>query len=125
MEANILKVIPNSGTLKTTGKIINLRQGRYIYCDISHPLSREKELFYERVYSLEHKSFPVIYWLDSFGEKSEKHGNHIGLSNFQNHIFLWKQKKHWLQQENNIRYIINIVFLTLGLIIGIMNIKYK
>lgn len=121
MEANILKVIPNSGTLKTTGKIIDLRRGRYIYCDVSHPLSTEKELFYERVYSLEHESFPVIYWLNNFGEKSEKHGNHIGLSKFQNHRFLWKQKKHWLQQESNIRYIINIIFLIIGIFIAIKN----
>lgn len=125
MEANILKVIPNSGTLKVTGKMLNIQQGRYIHSDISHPLYTENKLFYERVYSLEHESFPVIYWLNSFGEITEKHGRHIGLSKFQNHIFLWKQKRHWLQKENNIRYIVNIVFLTLGLIIGIMNIKFK
>ena len=34
-------------------------------------------------------------------------------------------KDNWLQQEKNIRYIVNIVFLVLGVIIGIMNIKCK
>lgn len=35
---------------------------------------------------------------------------------------LWMYKNHWIQKESNFRYIINIIFLILGLIVGILNI---
>lgn len=46
----------------------------------------------------------------------------ISLSWFDNHKFLFLQRKHWLQKEENIRYIINILLIVVGLIIAAIKI---
>lgn len=42
----------------------------------------------------------------------------IQLNWFNYLLFLWIQRKCWIQQENNVRYVINILFLMLGLLLG-------
>ena len=50
-----------------------------------------------------------------------KQGYRISLSFWQNQKFLFIQNKHWLQKEENIRYVINILFLISGITLGILN----
>jgi len=40
---------------------------------------------------------------------------------FNKQKLLWLFKKHWLQKEENIRYITNLLYLSVGLIVGILN----
>lgn len=96
---------------------IEIKQGRYIKDGISHPLRVGDKRFYKRMFCLEHEGRKV-YWLNSFG-KDEGKGCHVSFSKLEYHRFLWKQSDHWLQKENNIRYIINIIFLVIGVYIGL------
>ncbi|MBC7846602.1 MAG: hypothetical protein H7Y10_08930 [Flavobacterium sp.] len=106
------------------GEIIEIKKGRYIKDDVSHPLFTEKENYFSKVYCLEYKK-KHIYFLNYFGNnRLPIKGIHIGLTNWQNHRFLWMQNKHWLQKEESIRYIVNIIFLIIGVLIGIIN-MYK
>jgi hypothetical protein len=115
----------NTGHLTNlfAGEIIEIKRGRYIKDDISHPLFTEKENYFCKIHCLEYKK-KHIYFLNYFG--SNEHpikGIHIGLTNWQNNKFLWMQNKHWLQKEENIRYIINILFLIIGVWISIMSMR--
>ncbi len=47
----------------------------------------------------------------------------IGMNWRQNQRFLFMQKSHWIQQESNLRYIVNIIFLIIGAYIGIIGIQ--
>jgi hypothetical protein len=116
---------PNSGKLRASSvdKNIEIKKGRYICNDISHPLFSEKENYFSKVYCLEYKK-RHIYFLNYFGRNEPPvKGIHIGLTIWQNHKFLWLQNKHWLQKEENIRYIVNILFLIIGVWLSIMSIK--
>jgi hypothetical protein len=122
MKARILQGEVNTGLLKpvksgTEFEYVKLKKGRYIYKNHAHPLRSQEEFYYRRVFCLEHKN-EKIYWLDTFGKRSGNHGIHIGLSWTQHQLFLWKQNTHWLQKEDNIRYLINILFLIIGVIIA-------
>ena len=106
------------------GETIKIKQGRYIKDDISHPLFTEKENYFSKIHCLEYKK-KHIYFLNYFGNNEPPvKGIHIGLTNWQNHKFLWMQNKHWLQKEESIRYIVNIIFLIIGVWISIMS-MYK
>lgn len=116
----------NTGSLMTlfSEETIEIKRGRYIKSDISHPLLTEKENYFSKVYCLEYKK-KHIYFLNYFGRNElPVKGIHIGLTDWQNHKFLWMQNKHWLQKEESIRYIVNIIFLIIGVLIGIIN-MYK
>lgn len=115
----------NTGHLTTLfpGETIEIKRGRYIKNNISHPLFIEKENYFSKIYCLEYKK-KHIYFLNYFGNsKPPIRGIHIGLTNWQNHKFLWLQNKHWLQKEESIRYILNILFLIIGIWISVMSMK--
>lgn len=105
------------------GETIEIKRGRYIKNNISHPLFTEKENYFSKIYCLEYKERHV-YFLNYFGSnKLPIRGIHIGLTFWQNQRFLWLQRKHWLQKEESIRYIINILFLIIGVWISVKSIK--
>ncbi len=113
---------PNSGVLEqmeSRNKLVfvEIKKGRYIYQETSHPLRSRENYFYSRVYCLEHKN-DIIYWLDTFGKNDNHHGFHIGFTWKQHQKFLWMQNEHWFQKEDNIRFIVNVLFLILGVIIA-------
>ncbi len=113
----------NTGHLTTLfqGETIEIKRGRYIKEKVSHPLFTDKENYFHKIHCLEYKK-KHIYFLNYFGKNEPPvRGIHIGLSNWQNNKFLWMQNKHWLQKEENIRYIVNIVFLIIGIWISIMS----
>ena len=112
----------NKPKTRIDNKLVEIKRGRYINDDVSQALFTIKKL-YQRVYFLENTKYPIIYSFNTFAQEDCKRPVFVGLSKFQHQRFLWLQKSHWLQQEKNIRYIVNIVFLVLGVIIGIMNIK--
>lgn len=118
----------NTGHLTTlfSGETIEIKRGRFIKDDISHPLFTEKEKYFSKMYSFEYKK-KHIYFLNYFGRNEPSaRGIHIGLTYWQNNRFLWLQNKHWLQKEESIRYIVNIIFLIIGVFISIMSIyKFK
>lgn len=100
---------------------IEIKRGRYIKGDISHPLFTEKENYFCKVHCLEYNK-KHIYFLNYFGRnEAPVKGIHIGLTNWQNNKFLWMQNKHWLQKEENIRYIVNVIFLIIGVWISVMS----
>lgn len=47
----------------------------------------------------------------------------IELNPYQNFLFLWGVRKNWLQKEENIRYLISILFLILGVYISLKQIN--
>ena len=59
-----------------------------------------------------------MYFLHLFGDDSKvpHQGKHISLSFIENQRFCILQGTHWLQKEENIRYLVNLTYLTLGLI---------
>jgi len=122
MKVKIFDSIPNSGIASPVLKnnkfeYLDIKKGRYIHNDCSHPLRIKNNLLYSRVYGLEYKNHK-IYWFNIFGNIDTNHGYHIGLNWWQNQRFLFLQNSHWFQKEENIRYIINIIFLVFGLIIA-------
>lgn len=113
----------NTGKLKAVPsktKSINIYKGRYIEKDTSHPLYNEDVKYYKRIYCLEYQS-KYVYWFYHFG-KDEGQGTHVGMNWFQHQRFLWMQKRHWLQKEGNLRYLVNLIFLSLGAYISLKSI---
>ncbi|MEN9997053.1 MAG: hypothetical protein RI922_43 [Bacteroidota bacterium] len=136
MKVQILKPIVNSGKLepisgqftaynedgqltayKISENYIDILNYRYIHKNVSHPLKSGKDRYFKRVHCLEFKN-KTVYFLGRYGS-DKPIGCHIGLTWFENQRFLWKMGDHWFQQEKNIRYIVNLLFLTLGLFYGI------
>lgn len=138
MKIDILKVNKvNTGELvpqwekcnhldKTTGERIPhpedhivVKKGRYMQCEISHALRSGDKLYYRRKQNFSYEG-KVIYWFGTFSQM--EHGKHIGFNWWQHQYFLWMQGDHWFQKEENIRYLVNLLFLTLGVWIGIKSI---
>jgi hypothetical protein len=112
----------NSGLVKyneNNSKTLIIKGGRYIIenTEESNPLYDEDNRYFKRVYCLEHNN-NKIYWLNLYGSK-DTNGYHIALNYIQYNRFLWLQKLHWLQKEENIRYCVNIFFLIIGLWLSI------
>lgn len=114
-KSNTGKLIPSSAN-----KTIKIKKGRYICDDISHPLYTTKEIYFQRVYCLEYKN-KNIFFLNTYGKLDNNAGFHIALSKWETQKFLWLQNKHWLQKEESIRYIVNILFLIIGVWLSIMS----
>lgn len=113
----------NSGKLTPVeGGYIEIKKGRYLDGDISHPLYAENEKYFNRTFCLEY-SKKHIYFFNRFGNKNSNTGFHVGFSWLQHQRFLLLQNRHWLQKEENIRYVINVIFLTIGVIISYKNLK--
>lgn len=102
---SIYNPLRNKGELIITDEKINIYQGRWVENDgTSHPLKIKRKYCFNKKY---------VYYL--YGDKDIDRGKHISLNYLQNQKFLITMGHHWLQQEKNIRYLINIVFLILGL----------
>jgi hypothetical protein len=113
MKVNIYEVKNvNSGILEKNDEVIEIKSGRWIdKFGVSHPMNFvKKECFDDK----------FVYWVSLLGDESTTHGKHISLTFFQKQKFLWLQNSHWFQKEENIRYLINILFLIYGIIIGIL-----
>ncbi len=112
----------NSGKLKgyLKNQYAYIKSGRYIRDDTSHPLYSEDEVYFKRIYCLEFKG-KKVYFLNRYGKIDNNLGFHIALSKWQNQRFLWLQNRHWLQKEENIRYLVNLLFLILGAYLGFKN----
>jgi hypothetical protein len=110
MRVNIYKPIVNEGRLEMTNERIDIRTNRWIDSNhTSHPLKYTKPVAF---------SNKNVYFLHLFSDENKKsfQGKHISLSFFENQLFHLKQGSHWIQKENNIRYLINLIYLTIGLI---------
>lgn len=77
------------------------------------------EFIFDRVHSLEKNNDEYIYSYLILGFGQQR--GYIKLDFGENIEFLFLQKSHWLQKEENIRYIINILFLLGGITIGFLN----
>jgi hypothetical protein len=116
-------------TLKNSGKLslvndryVEIKKGRFLESGTSHPLYSENEKYFKRVRCLEYFK-KRIYFFNRFGNKENNAGFHVGFTWFQHHQFLLLQKRHWIQKEENIRYVINVIFLFIGAYIGFKNLK--
>lgn len=102
--------IKESRVTKSNEQIILKRR---LFCLIDRNYIWER--FYPiRVHSVNRKR---VYMIKN---PLKKYGHYISLTFLQHQRFLFIQRKHWLQQENNIRYIINIIFLLAGLYLTII-----
>jgi hypothetical protein len=120
MIKKIIEVKDDKGICFETSEKIQIKRGRYIYNKTSHPLYIKNEALFYKVYSLEFKN-QNVYWFPIFGVDDRNSGFHISLNFWENQKFLFLQRKHWLQKEENLRYIVNILFLVGGFILGILN----
>jgi hypothetical protein len=114
----------NSGLLtfdSIKSSILIIKRGKYIdkNNNISHPLFDEQNKYYKRIYALEYMD-KKIYYFNSYGKIDTNHGFHVGFNFIEHQKFLWIQGGHWLQQEENLRYCVNIIFLIIGLFLGIL-----
>lgn len=73
---------------------------------------------FKRFYTLENK---YVYGLYEY--KDENPNFFIKLNTIENNIFLLKTGNHWISKEENLRYIVNIIYLSLGLILTYLSIK--
>ena len=100
---------------------IEIKKGRYIQNGTSHPLRSGDDKFYKRMYGLQYKNRKV-YWLYVFGNQSSAGGYHVSFNWWEHQSFLLLQGEHWFQKEENIRYIVNLIFLIIGVVIGLKQI---
>ncbi|MFN8864982.1 MAG: hypothetical protein ACK500_10555 [Flavobacteriales bacterium] len=113
----------NAGSLvPMIGKYVEIRKGRYVDGGLSHPLYSEGEKYFERIYGLEYRNHHV-YFFRRFGNGDSKAGFHVGFTRLQHQQFMLLQNSHWIQKEENIRYLVNLVFLVIGAYIGLSNLK--
>lgn len=108
MKVNVYKSKKqNSGELIKSDETINILKNRWIDSNgISHPLSFNRPIAFSNT---------NVYFLYLYGVQSNQ-GKHISLSFWENQKFLFIQNLHWLQKEENIRYVVNLIYLTIGLI---------
>jgi hypothetical protein len=118
VKIKVYKPIINSGILEPTDDEIIIRKGRYLQGDVSHPLRFGEEKYYTRKYGLKYKR-KKVYWLNRYASPSEETGIHVAFSKWQHQRFLWLQGSHWFQKEENIRYIVNVIFLIIGVLISL------
>jgi hypothetical protein len=107
----------NTGLLIESDEIIDIKKHRWVDKGESHPMK-----------FLKPKSFKNknVYFLHLYGDTKKPHlGKHISLTFWENQKFLFMQEKHWIQKEENVRYVVNILFLIIGLTIGILNFLKK
>jgi hypothetical protein len=135
MIIQILKTVPNTGqmhqtkgtfetydedgTLKTytvSENFIDILKYRYIHRNISHPLKSGDALYYRRIHCLNYEN-KKVYFLNRFGAE-KTNGIHIGLSWKENQKFLFLMGQHWLQQEDNIRFLTNMALIVFGIIMS-------
>lgn len=122
MECKILTCNSGVCVLNTNSETLKIKKHIYFYKNQIHGLKSDDEKFYKRIHSLEF-NFYRVYYLNTFNSNDGKCGFHIGLNFWQNQQFLFLQNEHWFQKEENIRYVVNILFLTGGLILGFLKIK--
>ena len=94
---------------------VKIKRGCYIDGSVSYPL------ILNRNHSIGYVNKNYVYNFKRFGDDATKTtAYHFLKFNFYEHQkFLLSQNMHWIQKEENLRYIINIIFLTIGAYIGI------
>lgn len=113
----------NSGQLTPVdGRFIYIKKGRFVDSDTSHPLYVENEKYFKRIYCLEYFR-KRIYYFNRFGNNDIKTVFHVVFTWLQHQRFLFLQNRHWVQKEENIRYIVNVIFLIIGAFFGFKNLK--
>lgn len=99
---------------------IEIERHRFTLRDDVHPLRTGDKLHFRRNYFLKYEN-RITYIFSRFGQEEKNMGIHIvAFTWFQHQQFLFMQSQHWLQKEENIRYIVNILFLILGVLIGLI-----
>jgi hypothetical protein len=115
--------LKNSGKLSLVNdRFVEIKKGRFLELGTSHPLYSENEKYFKRVYCLEYLK-KRIYFFNRFGQKDSNSGFHVGFTWFQHQQFLLLQNRHWIQKEENIRYIVNLIFLIIGVYLGFQKLK--
>ena len=115
--------LKNSGKLSLVNdRFVEIKKGRFLELGTSHPLYSENEKYFKRVYCFEYLK-KRIYFFNRFGQKDSNSGFHVGFTWFQHQQFLLLQNRHWIQKEENIRYIVNLIFLIIGVYLGFQKLK--
>lgn len=103
MKVHIYQAIINTENLKKTPEIIDIKKGYWLQKDgFRHSMSFSKVNSFKPDY---------VYYIFHFGCQPEPNGqgSHIVLSFWQNQQFLWMQKSHWLQKNDNIKWVIGMI----------------
>lgn len=104
----------NSGILSKKSDKIEIKEGRWIQGNISHPME------YDRIYCFDKR---YAYFLYHFGKRTPKSGIFISLNWFQNQFFLFMQKDHWLFNSDKIWNLITSILSIISIIISILALK--
>ena len=113
----------NTGNLSLVNdRFVEIKKGRFLESGASHPLYSENEKYFKRVYCLEFLK-KRIYFFNRFGSNDSNTGFHVGFTWLQHQQFLLLQNRHWVQKEENIRYVVNLVFLIIGAYLGFQKLK--
>jgi len=102
----------NTSKLKLYRSILDLYNKRYMIDEVSYSINE-----IDKIYHIINAKNPHIYRIND----NRTTYQYIQLSFIENIKFRYIQKILWIQQEQNLRYIVNILFLTLG-IIGFLSI---
>jgi hypothetical protein len=103
MKVHVYHPIVNTENLNETSEVIDIKKGYWLQKDsLRHSMS------FVRVHSFKPT---YVYYLYHFGSKPEPNGqgSHIVLSFCQNQRFLWMQRQHWLQKNDNIKWVVGMV----------------
>jgi len=113
----LLKEAHISKSCKDKCGYVLISKGYFSRCGDSSPLFGRDEKHYVRNHFLKFKN-KIIYALDEFGTNEKGRPVYVGFNWFQHQRFLWMQKEHWFQQESNLRYVVNVIFLIIGAYLG-------
>lgn len=90
-----------------------IHNGYYTMYNYDWPLEYKREYFYK----VNNKYIYTVL------DKSNGTEFRIALNWFENQRFLFVTRKHWILKEENIRYVINIIFLIIGVVFGFLKLK--
>ncbi len=112
MKVNTYRPEINKGILnKKEDEILTIKKNGWVdWSGTFHPMNYKKMKAFEN---------DNVYYLYLFGNDNN-HGRHISLTFLQNQKFLWLQNNHWIQDKNNIMWVLAFIIGTTLSIIQII-----
>jgi len=114
----LLKLAHIANSCKEDCGYVRIRRGGFSRCGNTSPLLGTSDKYYQRNRYLRYQR-KIIYSFNEFGNKEKARPVFVAFNWFQHQRFLWIQREHWLQKEENIRYVVNLVFLLIGVYLGL------
>jgi hypothetical protein len=112
----------HKGSVKRSDSTVKIRKGCYdLNNNITWYIKNGKENHFVREYRFKSikKEQLFFYSFPMLGKDISPDNVLVGMTWREHQKFLWMQNEHWFKKENNIRYIVNILFLILGAIVAV------